>query len=391
MARIIFLAVPTLVALAACRTTPAPAPPAARTSAYVVQLGTDTIAVDQYTRLGDRLEGTLVTRAPRTVVTRYVVTLNPDGSPALVESSARLPDGGLVPGAPRNVTVTYTRDSALARVQRDTAVMVGVGVRGAFPYINYGTAFFQLLLDALRATRADTMAGFVLPLGGRTAFPVKVRHLGADRYGFELFGSTYAVRTDDRGTIQMVDGTGTTQQFLITRRAGIDLSGVAAGWAERERRAQAMGALSPRDTARGVIAGAEITVDYGRPATRGREIFTERGILNDTLWRTGANAATQLWTNAPVTIGGASVPAGKYSLWTHARAGRYHLIINRQTGQWGTVYDPRQDLARVPLAVSSIPERVERFTILVTPSGAAAGALRLRWDTTELSVPITVP
>lgn len=380
-----------LAALSGCRTSSSPAPTAARTSAYVVQLGRDTIAVDQFTRVGDRLEGMLVTRAPRTTMMRYVVTLNADGTPESAESSARLPDGTPIPNTARGVTVRYSADSAVTRIQRDTAIVFRSAAPGTWPYINYGVAFFQLPIDAMRAARRDSLVTSILAVGARGTTPLTIRPAGANRYVADLFGFRYDLRTDDRGTVQTVDGTGTTQQFLATRRNMIDVAGVAAAWAERERLTQAMGMLSPRDTARATIGAAQIFVDYGRPSARGRRIFAANGILNDTLWRTGANAATQLSTSVPIRIGGHDVPAGKYTLWTVAVPGRYQLVVNRQTGQWGTVYDSRQDLVRVPLTVTPLSEHVERFTIVVDPGAGGSGVLRLRWATTELSVPITVP
>lgn len=380
-----------LAVLSGCRAASAPAPTVTRTSAYVVLLGRDTIAVDQFTRVGDRLEGTLVMRAPRTTLTRYVVTLNADGTPATVESSARLPDGTPVPNAARGVTVRYTADSAVTRIQRDTAIIFRSAAPGTWPYLNYAVAFFQMPIDAMRAARRDSLVASILSVGARSTTPLTIRPAGANRYVVDLFGFRYSVRTDDGGTVQSVDGTGTTQQFLVTRRNTIDVAAVANAWAERERQTQAMGMLSPRDTARATFGSAQIFVDYGRPSARGRQIFAANGILNDTLWRTGANAATQLSTSAPIRIGGQDVPAGKYTLWTVAVPGRYQLVVNRQTGQWGTVYDPKQDLVRVPLTMTPLAEHVERFTIVLDPGAGGSGMLRLRWATTELSVPITVP
>jgi hypothetical protein len=352
-------------------------------------LGRDTIAVDQYTRIGDRLEGTLVMRAPRTTMTRYQVTLNADGTPATAESSVRLPDGTPVPNAARSVTVTYSRDSAVTRVQRDTAIVMRSAAPGTWPYLNYAMAFIQLPVDAvLRDIRRDSLATSILSIGARAPTPLAVRRVGANHYIANLFGYRYDVRTDDLGTITIVDGTGTTQQFLANRRNSLDVAAIATAWAERERQTRAMGQLSPRDTAMGVLGRDTIRVDYGRPSTRGRQVFASSGILNDTLWRTGANAATQLWSTGPLRIGGQHVPTGKYTLWTLATHGQYQLIVNKQTGQWGTIYDPKQDLVRVPLTTSTLPEHVEQFTIVVDPAG---GMLRLRWATTELSVPITAP
>jgi hypothetical protein len=126
-----------------------------------------------------------------------------------------------------------------------------------------------------------------------------------------------------------------------------------------------------------------VWVDYGRPALRGRNVWVN-GVLGDTIWRTGANAATQLRTDADLTIGGAPVPAGTYTLWTRATASGYQLIINKQSGQWGTEYHPDRDLARVPLRESSVATPAERFTIVLDPQGA----LNMTWGTKLLSVPI---
>src|SRR4051812_39350836 len=92
----------------ACHPSSAPSPGAAESGAYVVRLGNDTVAVDQYTRVGDRIEGTFMARSPRTVVTTYTITLAPNGMPSLYEISPRLPDGSLVPPANiRSATVTF--------------------------------------------------------------------------------------------------------------------------------------------------------------------------------------------------------------------------------------------------------------------------------------------
>jgi len=155
----------------------------------------------------------------------------------------------------------------------------------------------------------------------------------------------------------------------------------------RDAAGQQMGSSSPRDTVRATVAGAEILVDYGRPARRGRDLWAS-GVLGDTLWRTGANAATQFRTSRDLEIAGRTLPAGTYTLFTLATGGRYQLVINRQTGQWGTQYDAGRDVMRVPLGIGATGE-TERFTIAVVPEGGG-GRIALRWGTRELSVPFTV-
>jgi hypothetical protein len=101
------------------------------------------------------------------------------------------------------------------------------------------------------------------------------------------------------------------------------------------------------------------------------------------VWRTGANAATQLNTPVDLVVGGATVPAGKYTLWTLPAPGGWKLIVNKQTGEWGTVYDAAQDLVRVDAKVEALAAPVEQFVIAFEP-----GMLVLTWDRTKVSVPL---
>ncbi len=143
-----------------------------------------------------------------------------------------------------------------------------------------------------------------------------------------------------------------------------------------------LGQLSVRDTARSSVSGAEVWVDYGRPQKRGREIFGNVVPWN-AVWRTGANAATQFSTMSDLVIGGATVPAGKYTLWTLPTPTGWKLIINKETGQWGTEYHAEQDLVRVDTKVETLPAPVEQLVIAFEP-----GLLTFTWDKTRVSVPV---
>jgi hypothetical protein len=105
------------------------------------------------------------------------------------------------------------------------------------------------------------------------------------------------------------------------------------------------------------------------------------------VWRTGANAATTLVTEADLTIGGASVPRGTYTLYTIPTATGWTLIVNRQTGQWGTQYDPSRDLVRIPMQTTTLRAPVEQFTIALERGRAGADTLALTWENTRASVP----
>jgi hypothetical protein len=146
---------------------------------------------------------------------------------------------------------------------------------------------------------------------------------------------------------------------------------------------------SPRDSVVTTIAGANLKLDYGRPSKRGRDVF---GALVPwgTVWRTGANEATHFTTSKALRFGAVTVPAGRYTLYTLPQQdGKWLLIINTQTGQWGTEYSQAQDLARVPLTVTQTPAVVEQMTLALT-AAAGGGEFVLTWDRTRAVARFTV-
>ena len=149
--------------------------------------------------------------------------------------------------------------------------------------------------------------------------------------------------------------------------------------------------LSPRDTARlEIAAGKRVYVDYGRPSMRGRRIMGEL-VPYGRVWRTGANAATTLVTEADLRIGEALVPRGTYTLYTLPTAQGWTLIVNRQTGQWGTQYDASRDLVRIPMRSTRVTQPVEKFTIALERGTArGTGTLAMAWENTRLTVPVRV-
>ncbi len=151
--------------------------------------------------------------------------------------------------------------------------------------------------------------------------------------------------------------------------------------------------LSPRDTAELTLpGGGKVSVDYSRPGMRGRRIFG--GLVPyGRVWRTGANAATTLSTDVDLQIGGARVPRGTYTLYSLPTAEGWTLIVNRQTGQWGTEYKAERDLVRIPMRRTTLRQPVETFTISLSPNPAAAGGggtLTMAWENTRATLPIRV-
>lgn len=150
-------------------------------------------------------------------------------------------------------------------------------------------------------------------------------------------------------------------------------------------RATAVLTLNPPRGSQGVPA-LTVKIDYGQPHARGRDVPAELATDN-TVWRTGANTSTTLTTEADLTIGGLAVPKGSYSLYTIRQGGKYFLIINTNTGQWGTEYDAARDLGRVELRARQSAEVTESLVIALVPpmQGPPRGQLTIAWGKLHLA------
>ncbi len=145
--------------------------------------------------------------------------------------------------------------------------------------------------------------------------------------------------------------------------------------------------LSPSATTNVKLGTTTVTIDYNAPSARGREV--EGGLVPyGKIWRAGADAATTLTTTGDLMIGDVHVPKGEYTLYVQASEKGWDLVINKQTGQWGTEYDKSQDLGRTPLKLTKLSAPVETFKIDLTGSGKA-GTLSMTWGSTKATVDIS--
>ena len=133
------------------------------------------------------------------------------------------------------------------------------------------------------------------------------------------------------------------------------------------------------------VSGANISLTYGRPLLKGRVVGDDVEPLDGRVWRLGADEATTLSTDRDLMMGSAHVPAGEYTLWTITNGDTTELIVNSETGQWGTAYDESKDLARAEMTVSTLDAPVDQLTLHLDES-----ELRLEWGSMAAAVPIMV-
>jgi hypothetical protein len=372
----------------------------AQTPAYLVtRLGTDTVGIERYTRTGSKLEGDLVLKYPRVRTFHYVADLGPRGEIRSMTTTVRRPgtDATAVPLA--EVRSTFADSVAVVEMQRAGQRDTTASGRKIYHGNVVGTMFtepaaygpYEQILASSRLGRDSAVYALIGPGGGPVP-SIILRRRGADTVAFTSTffpGWTEVARVDSRGNIQSVDASATTVKTIAQRVTNLDFDGVVRNWAAYEAtRGGAIGQMSPPDTVRANVGGANIQVAYSRPGKRGRKIFGNIVPWNE-VWRTGANAATMFTTDKDLVIGGTTVPAGKYTLWTLPSSTGGKLIINSETGQWGTDYHADKDFTRIDLQTKTLTQPVEQFEIGVVPQ-SAGGLLRMAWDDREYSVPFTV-
>lgn len=366
----------------------------AQTGTYVARLGNDTLSVERYTRSADKIDGTIVSKSPSTRVVKYTLTLAKDGSVTGMEQSVLKADGTPFAGQPTGVKMTFVGDTVVREmtVNGTPSVRRTAVPKGTLPAVGGSYVYSELVIAQARRSKSDTVLSIGMGAQQNAPGKVAVRFFGSDSAEIVNNGFPVGYRLDKVGHVLHVDGAKTTQKVLVTSVKDADVSAIAAAWNTADVAGQAMGIASTRDTLRAEVGGAHITVDYGRPAKRGREIWGKL-VPFDTVWRFGANAAARFTTDKDLMVGGAHVPAGSYTIWLLPSAGQSFVILNKQlmassapnaAPLWGTGYDAAQDLVRIPVekhaGLGTIEERYRVFM--------AGDVLMMHWDNAGYGVRI---
>ncbi|MFP4092406.1 MAG: DUF2911 domain-containing protein [Cyclobacteriaceae bacterium] len=150
-------------------------------------------------------------------------------------------------------------------------------------------------------------------------------------------------------------------------------------------------APSPLATVSQVVGLTKVEVVYSRPAMRGRTIMGEL-VPYGQLWRTGANQATKISFDEPMSIAGTTLPAGSYAIFSIPEQGRWTVIFNKNTQQGGTAqYKQEEDALRIEVTPMDAGMGFEDFTVLFSDLSATSANLNLLWENTRVSFPITDP
>jgi len=388
------------LALGACRDNP----PTERYG-FVARLGRDTVSVESVTRRGNTVTSDEVDRFPRVRQRHTEIELGPDGG------IRRLTMTIVTPSEPpnqreRRVTARVTLDSVHISKEDGTGTVrraFATGGNIAMAHLPQMYSLYELYFAAALGRLADSSSTTGDTVRLRQfyidrefdRFPLhtgRVRRLpgGKAEIAHDWLAGIGEATLDSNHHLLQYSGARTTYKVDVTRLAEPpDVQAIGQQFAALETKSGGFTQLSVRDTARANIGPATFAVDYSRPLTRGRELLGKL-IPYDRVWRTGANAATQFTTSAPITLAGIRMAAGTYTLWTVPHVKGTDLIVNTQTGQWGTGYDGARDLGKAPMATDSLSAPVQKFTISIAPTDARHGTLAMEWGPFRWTAPIVV-
>lgn len=366
---------------------------------WVGRIGTDTAVVESVRQTATGISGTIVNVAAGLLVQRYEVELDARGNVRALRSW-NLQDLSSPPGAdsPPSVVVEIDDDSIHATTSGPggTQTVAAATVPGAVPifdaFFNNPMSLMDLALQqAIARGDGEARLYFVgsavverLPLtgDGQTgwAFPYVLAR------SYPMLAGAQLHATMEAGRMKEFDAGETTFKILTDRYPWTDGLALARSFSERGLGAGGFSTMSPPRRASGRIGNVDIAITYGQPSKRGRRIFPDV-VPFGSVWRAGANAATEITFSADVEVGGTPVPAGSYSLWVLPGERADTLIISKATRIWGVMYDATQDHARVPLQRATPPIAVEALTYRIIDADGG-GRLELAWDDRVFSVVI---
>jgi hypothetical protein len=156
-------------------------------------------------------------------------------------------------------------------------------------------------------------------------------------------------------------------------------------------------AQSPAATESLAVDGGKISIAYNAPKVNGRagKLFGSDGRIakdpNYPVWRAGANSATKFHTDVDLEAHGVTIPKGDYTLYVDlADPGKWQLIVNKQSGQWGLTYNKAQDAGRIPMTISKPPALVEDLKYTLAAEAGKKVKLTLAWENVVASVVFTI-
>lgn len=149
---------------------------------------------------------------------------------------------------------------------------------------------------------------------------------------------------------------------------------------------------SPAAKLEQVVGLTNVSLEYSRPAMRGRVIYG--GLVPyGKVWRTGANANTKITFGDNVTIDGQELKKGTYAIYTIPNENSWEVLFYSDANNWGTPqnWDETKVAAKTTIQVEVIDAKIESFTLIIADIKSGSAVLGILWDNIYVGVPFEVP
>ncbi len=149
---------------------------------------------------------------------------------------------------------------------------------------------------------------------------------------------------------------------------------------------------SPSVSLNQTVGLSEVTLNYSRPAMRGRKVMGNLVPYN-AIWRTGANANSTFAVNTPFEFGGTILEAGTYAVFTKPAPSQWEVFLYRKSDNWGApaVWDPSLVAATATVSPQQTERTMTSFSMNINEITLNGAHLEIHWENTLLAVPFSVP
>jgi hypothetical protein len=197
----------------------------------------------------------------------------------------------------------------------------------------------------------------------------------------------YTLSLNEQGKVISIDGIGTSSNLKGSIVSYLNMDSVIKVNALNEQQSGAIPDLNKSDSVQTMIGSTAIKINYSRPSMRGRIIFGKVVPWNR-FWRTGANAATKITLSGPIFFNNKKLAAGEYSLFTMPTEKDWTIMFNKEADTWGLLYNPANDVLRVPMHLEHLKDPVQLMTIEIIPV-EKGGVINIMWENTKAFVEFT--
>ncbi len=361
------------------------------TASFIGRMGEDTVLVETYTMINNHIYGKAFIRVPEDYIGEFSIHFYPDGTIREFNINAMDPYNSSIPFKAQSGAFEYRLNMNCIN---DTCYYYnsekGKTAENIFKHPAAGMDFVGGWVPLISLMEWQCVR---LIQSGKKNLPLKMinHNIGVYDIGVRLqgndtviFGGPFLeytkIKVNEAGRVINIDGTGTPWNYLVSHQSPINIDKIA----ERMAGTKGIGVPSKTETIESSIQNSTVSVSYGRPLKRGRQIFG--GVVPyDSVWRTGANSATVIQFEKNISIGKTFIPKGKYSIYTIPNPDEWTLIFSSDLTSWPTDPDRGKEVEKVKVPTLKTKKITELFTIEVVES-KKGGVLRFAWDDIVVAV-----